>query len=126
MPARKLTAVAAAMTAATLLAACSGGTNAGSASGDNKTLTIASVDQGSIEKVVDAFKAANPGITVNLSTSGADQYQQQIRTQLSSGTAPDVMTVWPGNGNPGATYVIAKPGYLLDLSDRPWAAKLPD
>ncbi|MFC7533284.1 ABC transporter substrate-binding protein [Actinoplanes sp. GCM10030250] len=127
MKSRKLTAVAAAMTAATLLAACSSGTNAGSDGGeDNKTLTIASVDQGSVEKVVDAFKAANPGITVNLTTSGADQYQQQIRTQLASGTAPDVMTVWPGNGNPGATYVIAKPGYLLDLSDQPWAAKLPD
>ncbi|GGN44232.1 ABC transporter substrate-binding protein [Actinoplanes campanulatus] len=117
----------AAVAAASLLAACSSGTDSHSgSSGDNQTLTIASIDQGSIEKVVDAFKAANPGVTVNLTTSGADQYQQQIRTQLSSGTAPDVMTVWPGNGNPGATYVLAKPGYLLDLSDQPWAAKLPD
>jgi raffinose/stachyose/melibiose transport system substrate-binding protein len=118
--------VLAALTAITLLTACSSGTGAGSGGGGDKTLTIASVDQGSIEKVVDAFKAANPGVTVNLTTSGADQYQQQIRTQLASGTAPDVMTVWPGNGNPGATYVIAKPGYLLDLSDQPWAGKLPE
>jgi raffinose/stachyose/melibiose transport system substrate-binding protein len=119
--------VLAAVAAISLLTACSSGTGSSSgSSGDNQTLTIASVDQGSIEKVVDAFKAANPGITVNLTTSGADQYQQQIRTQLSSGTAPDVMTVWPGNGNPGATYVIAKPGYLLDLSDQAWAAQLPD
>ncbi|MBO3743279.1 ABC transporter substrate-binding protein [Actinoplanes flavus] len=116
--------VLAAVAAASLLAACSSGTD--SHSGDNQTLTIASVDQGSIEKVVEAFKAANPGVTVNLTTSGADQYQQQIRTQLASGTAPDVMTVWPGNGNPGATYVLAEPGYLLDLSDQPWAAELPD
>ncbi|WP_430781468.1 ABC transporter substrate-binding protein [Actinoplanes sp. G11-F43] len=124
MKIRSLTALA---TTSLMLAACSSGTNsAAGGDGDNQTLTIASVDQGSIEKVVDAFKAANPGVTVNLTTSGADQYQQQIRTQLSSGTAPDVMTVWPGNGNPGATYVIAKPGYLLDLSDRPWAARLPD
>jgi len=108
-----------------LLAACSSGPGSGAATG-SKTLTIASVDQGSIEKVVEAFKAANPGVTVNLSTSGADQYHQQIRTQLSSGTAPDVMTVWPGNGNPGATYVLAKPGYLLDLSDQPWAGQLPE
>ncbi len=36
------------------------------------------------------------------------------------------MTVWPGNGNPGATYVIAEPGYLLDLSDQPWAGQLPE
>jgi raffinose/stachyose/melibiose transport system substrate-binding protein len=82
MKTRTMTALAAVMTAA-LLAACSSGTNSGSGSGgDSKTLTIASVDQGSIEKVVDAFKAANPGVTVNLTTSGADQYQQQIRTQL--------------------------------------------
>src|SRR4051812_30974927 len=119
------TAFIAALTAVTLTAACSSGTQAKSGGGDNKTLTIASVDQGSIEKVVAAFKAANPGVTVNLTTAGADQYQQQIRTQLASGTAPDVMTVWPGNGNPGATYVLAKPGYLLDLSDQPWAAQLP-
>jgi raffinose/stachyose/melibiose transport system substrate-binding protein len=126
MTARRLTAIAAAITTLTLIAACSSGTNAGSGSGgDAKTLTIASVDQGSIEDVVKAFEAANPGVKVNLTTAGADQYQQQIRTQLASGTAPDVMTVWPGNGNPGATYVLAKPGYLLDLSDQPWAAQLP-
>jgi raffinose/stachyose/melibiose transport system substrate-binding protein len=118
----------AALAAVLLTAACSSGTNANSDSGtgDNKTLTLASVDQGSIEDVVKAFEAANPGVKVNFTTSGADQYQAQIRTQLSSGTAPDVMTVWPGNGNPGATYVLAKPGYLLDLSDQPWAAKLPE
>jgi raffinose/stachyose/melibiose transport system substrate-binding protein len=116
----------AALTAVSLLAACSGGTNAGSGSGgDSKTLTLASVDQGSIEDVVKAFEAANPGVKVNFTTSGADQYQQQIRTQLSSGTAPDVMSVWPGNGNPGATFVLGKPGYLMDLSDQPWAAKYP-
>jgi raffinose/stachyose/melibiose transport system substrate-binding protein len=120
---RTWSALVAALAATAMVAACSSGTNAGS--GDNKTLTLASVDQGSIEQVVTAFEAANPGVKVNFTTSGADQYQQQIRTQLASGTAPDVMTVWPGNGNPGATYVLAKPGYLLDLSDQPWAKKLP-
>jgi raffinose/stachyose/melibiose transport system substrate-binding protein len=109
----------------TVLAGCGGGTNAAAGKGSTTTLTVASVDQGSVEDVVRAFEAANPGVHVNLTTSGADQYQQQIRTQLSSGTAPDVMSVWPGNGNPGATYVLAKAGYLLDLSDQPWAARLP-
>jgi raffinose/stachyose/melibiose transport system substrate-binding protein len=123
---RKLPALVAAATAATLLAACSGGTNAASDDGGARTLTIASVDQGSLEQIVEKFKAANPGVEVRFTTSGADQYQQQIRTQLASGTAPDVMSVWPGNGNPGATYVLAKPGYLLDLSDRPWASKYPE
>jgi raffinose/stachyose/melibiose transport system substrate-binding protein len=124
---RRLTAVIAAVAATTLVtAACSGGTNAASGGGGNSTtLNIASVDQGSVEDVVKAFEAANPGVKVNLTTAGADQYQQQIRTQLASGTAPDVFSVWPGNGNPGATYVLAKPGYLMDLSNQPWAAKLP-
>src|SRR5689334_7403047 len=122
---RRSSAIFAALTSIAVVAACSGGTNAASGSGTAKTLTVASVDQGSIEDVVKAFEAANPGVKVNLTTAGADQYQQQIRTQLASGTAPDVMTVWPGNGNPGATYVLAKPGYLLDLSDQPWVSKLP-
>ncbi|MEV0714838.1 extracellular solute-binding protein [Asanoa sp. NPDC050611] len=124
---RTTTSAAAIVAALTLLAGCGGGTNA--ASGDqaaDNTLTLASVDQGSVEEVVKAFEAKNPGVKVNFTTSGADQYQQQIRTQLASGTAPDVMSVWPGNGNPGATYVLAKPGYLLDLSDQAWAAKYPD
>lgn len=121
---RRVSAFMVAVVTTSVLTACSGGTNAGSSS-DSNTLTLASVDQGSVEDVVKAFEAANPGVKVNFTTSGADQYQQQIRTQLASGTAPDVMSVWPGNGNPGATYVLAKPGYLLDLSDQPWASKLP-
>ncbi|MGA5200500.1 ABC transporter substrate-binding protein [Streptomyces variegatus] len=117
---------AATATALLLLAACSGGTKTGSDGGGSKTLTLASVDQGSVEDVVKAFEKANPGVKVRYTTSGADQYQQQVRTQLSSGTAPDVMSVWPGNGNPGATHVLAKPGYLRDLSDQAWAKKMPD
>lgn len=128
MKTSRLSVLVAAMTATALVAACSGGTNAatGASGSGGGTLTLASVDQGSIEDVVKAFEAANPGVKVRYTTSGADQYQQQIRTQLASGTAPDVMSVWPGNGNPGATYVLGKPGYLFDLSDQPWAAKLPD
>ncbi|MBK3568797.1 ABC transporter substrate-binding protein [Streptomyces sp. MBT62] len=126
MKTRQLPVLIAALTAGALLAACSGGTRAGGSGGGSKTLTLASVDQGSVEDVVKAFEKANPGVKVRYTTSGADQYQQQIRTQLASGTAPDVMSVWPGNGNPGATVVLAKPGYLRDLSGQPWAAKMPD
>lgn len=123
----RLAALIAATVAVGLLAACSGGTNAGSQSsgGDSKVLTLASVDQGSIEDVVKAFEKANPGVEVRFTTAGADQYTQQVRTQLAAGTAPDVMTAWPGNGNAATTFVLAKSGFLMDLSDRPWASKLP-
>jgi raffinose/stachyose/melibiose transport system substrate-binding protein len=111
-----------AVTTAATLVACGGGTNAAT---DANTLTLASVDQGSVEDVVKAFEAANPGVKVNFTTSGADQYQAQIRTQLSSATAPDVMSVWPGNGNPATVHVLAEAGYLRDLSAEPWVAKYP-
>jgi raffinose/stachyose/melibiose transport system substrate-binding protein len=124
MKIHRLAAALAAVSLVTAATACSGGTNANTGSG-SQTLTVSSVDQGSIEDVVKAFEAANPGVTVNLTTAAADQFQQQIRTQLSSGTAPDVFSVWPGNGNPAATYVLAKPGYLMDLSDQAWASQLP-
>ncbi|WP_432194283.1 ABC transporter substrate-binding protein [Streptomyces sp. bgisy027] len=120
--------IAGATAAVLLLTACSGGTNAGSGggSGGSQTLTLASQDQGSIDAVVKAFEKANPGVKVRYTVTGTDQYQQQIRTQLSSGTAPDVMSVWPGDGNAAATQVLAEPGYLRDISDQPWVAKLPD
>ncbi|NUS14819.1 MAG: extracellular solute-binding protein, partial [Streptomyces sp.] len=78
-----LTALVATATATALLAACGGGTKSASGGGGSKTLTLASVDQGSIEDVVKAFEKANPGVKVRYTTSGADQYQQQIRTQLA-------------------------------------------
>ena len=53
MNTRRWPALVAAFTATAMVAACSSGTNAGS--GDNNTLTLASVDQGSIEQVVKAF-----------------------------------------------------------------------
>ncbi|MGV8910328.1 MAG: ABC transporter substrate-binding protein, partial [Propionicimonas sp.] len=48
------------------------------------------------------------------------------RTQLTSGTAPDVFSVFPGNGSPTAVQVLGPAGkFLYDLSDRPWIAKMP-
>lgn len=125
---KRWAAALAGLTAAGLLTACSGGTNAASGSGSGPggsgTLTVATVDT-YMPEVVKAFEAQHPGVKVNLTTSGTDAYQQQVRTQLASGTAPDVLFVWPGNGNPAADHVLAKAGYLEDLSGRPWADKYP-
>ena len=89
MTTRKLPTLVVAMAAACVLAACDGGTTAGSGS-NSKTLTLASVDQGSIEDVVKAFEAANPGVKVNFTTSGADQYQPVSYTHL---TLPTIYSV---------------------------------
>ncbi|MEV5829815.1 extracellular solute-binding protein [Spirillospora sp. NPDC052242] len=117
---------AAALAAATALAAgCSSGTNA---SGGADTLRVAAVatDRAGMEAVLKAFKADHPDVEITTSYSDTDQYQGTLRTQLSSGTAPDVFFAWPGNGNPGAIEVLAPTGYLADLSGRPWTSKVPD
>lgn len=86
---------------------------------DSLTIATTSNNQEPMEAVVEAYKEKT-GIDVNLTVADTSQFQTTIRTQLSSGTAPDVFTVWAGGGNPGAIDVLQGAGYLADLSDRDW------
>lgn len=99
------------------LVACSTGTDAGG--GDAKTLNITAVtnEKAALDVVVPMFEKANPGVKVNVETSALDQYQPAIATQLSSGTAPDVIGVWPGGGNPASMLSLVPGGYLRDISE---------
>ncbi len=121
---RLVTALAA---VAAVTAACSSGTAASSGGGGAKTLRLSSVatDRAGIEAVIKAFEEKNPGVRFATSYADTDQYQGTLRTQLSSGTAPDVFFAWPGNGNPGAIEVLAPTGYIADLSARPWTSRIP-
>jgi raffinose/stachyose/melibiose transport system substrate-binding protein len=115
-----------ALTSLGFAAACASGT--GTSSGDPNTIRVAvsAGDQAAMEAVVTAFQAQNPGVTVRAEYLGTEAYQAAMRTQLSAGTAWDVMFVWPGNGNPSALQVLQPYGYLMDLSDEPWASQIPE
>jgi raffinose/stachyose/melibiose transport system substrate-binding protein len=63
-----------------------------------------------------AFEKANPSIKIKPVFAGTEQWQITLRTQLASGTAPDIFFVQPGNGNPTTMRQLAPPGYLKDLS----------
>ncbi|SEG89001.1 raffinose/stachyose/melibiose transport system substrate-binding protein [Nonomuraea solani] len=117
---RKIAAVAG--IAALTLAACG---SPPQTSEKTKALTIATTsnNQAPMEAVIEAYKKKT-GLDVNLTVADTAQYQTTLRTQLSSGTASDVFTVWPGSGNPGAITILQKAGYLADLSDRPWTTKV--
>ncbi len=111
------------------LAACSNDTGSGGGSADGKTtITWASVssDKIAVEKVAKDFMAENPDIEVKTIITDVDNYQTTLRTQLSSGTAPDVFFTWAGDGNPMAMKVVQAAGLILDLSDRPWVKEIPD
>lgn len=106
--------------------ACSSGPD--SAKGDAKgTLRVSATsnEKPALDAAVARYEKANPGTDIKVNYAALDQYQTTVRTQLSSGTASDVMIVWPGNGNPMAMEIAAPAGYLEDLSERPWAGKIP-
>ncbi len=114
---------------ATLAVACAGGTRAGPASGGSPSgeLRVAGLnsDRTALEGVVTAFESRHPGANVTLTLADVDQYQAALRTQLTSGTAPDVMVVWPGNGNAMAMEVLVPDKLIADLSDRSWVGQIP-
>ncbi|MFI7708517.1 ABC transporter substrate-binding protein [Nonomuraea sp. NPDC049480] len=108
-------------------AACStsGGGGTTKVTASDQVLTLAAAGQGPAKAAVEAFQKANPGVTVQTSFTEDDaSYQQQLRTQLSSGTAPDVFRMWPGGGNTMAVRDLGADGMLMDLSGESWAGGL--
>lgn len=124
MNSRNIAVVAGVAALALGLAACSSPSSSGSnGSGDALTIATTSNNQAPMEAVVEAYEEQT-GLDINLTVADTGQFQTTIRTQLSSGTAPDVFTVWAGGGNPGAIDVLQGAGYLADLSDRDWVGKV--
>lgn len=110
------------------LAACSSSATSGGGSSDPNTITLAATtnEQPAMTAAIEAFKKANPGVDVKATYSALDQYQTTTRTQLSSGTASDIVFVWPGDGNPMAMKTVAGANFLLDLSDQAFVKELPE
>lgn len=98
----------------------------GQGSSGGGTVTFASVgsDKAAAEAVAKAF-TAKTGTQVTVTTTDVDNYQTTLRTQLTSGTAPDVFFTWGGDGNPMAMKVVQKAGLIADLSDYSFAKEIP-
>lgn len=63
-------------------------------SGGEVTITYANFNasggnEETLQKMYEAFHAANPNITVNIETIGYDDYFTQMQTRVAGGTAPD-------------------------------------
>lgn len=83
-------------------------------------------EKAGIDAVVAAYQEANPDVQVVVSTADTAQYQAALRTQLSTGTAGDIVYVWPADGNTGAIEQLSAGDFLVDLSDEPWADAYPE
>ncbi|MFJ6651877.1 ABC transporter substrate-binding protein [Microbacterium sp. NPDC091313] len=104
------------------LAGCS--TNVAS-SGDENTLTVGTNGSIGMKAVIDQFEKDNPGVTVTIQDS-PDSYQQVTATQLTGGTAPDIIQVFPGTGNNVSVKIGGEKGFYSDLSDQSWVSSLPE
>ena len=104
------------------LAGCSTST---AGSGDANILTVGVNGGAAMKTVIATFEAANPGVTVKIQDS-PDSYQQVTATQLTGGTAPDVIQVFPGTGNNVSVKIAGAKNFFADLSSESWVAGLPD
>lgn len=107
------------------LAGCQSGPQQTDGDGNSLSIIWKGSEQAGIDAVLEQYAKDFPDVDVTLSTADVEQLQSTLRTQLSAGTAPDVMFVWPGNGNPASIQQIAPGGFLEDLSDREWADQYP-
>lgn len=121
-------ALALAAGSALILTGC---TSPGSDSGSEEeatTLKVAwtTIYEASATAIAEAFEAENPGVTIDLTIADSDAYATTLRTQLVSGTGPDVFWVDAGSADPESMGEFAKAGYIADLSDEPWVKELPE
>ena len=93
--------------------------------GDTLTIYAQSGDRIPFEAALAIWKKQNPNVDVRVTYADTNPYQSTLRTQLAAGTAADVFTVWPGNGNPAAIQVLAPYRYLADLSKEAFAKQEP-
>lgn len=112
------------------LAACSGfvnsgdeGSGDGGSGGDTVTAYVNTEQSAGLGALIEAFEAES-GLTVDMSSASTDELNQQLRVQLTSGTASDLIRVSPGFSSPVAAGVLGQEGELADLSDASWAGDL--
>jgi raffinose/stachyose/melibiose transport system substrate-binding protein len=122
-----------AIAAAVLVAGCGGddGDGGSASQGGSATLKLAIAQSGGtgenpIMPIVRAFEKENPNIKIDVSQTPIDQYPQILRTQLRSGTGPDLFYGSTGTGAPDSILPLAEAGFVADVSDSSWVSTIPD
>jgi raffinose/stachyose/melibiose transport system substrate-binding protein len=72
------------------------------------------------------FNVAYPNIKINTEYLPPGlTFSQPLLARINGGNAPDVLFTNPGPGGDVSAYHLGRAGKLLDLSNRPWAKRLP-
>ncbi|MCC2594366.1 extracellular solute-binding protein [Tessaracoccus sp. OS52] len=89
------------------------------------TLALATTSDIGPKLFIDDFEAET-GVTVKGTYAEAGALGEQLRIQITSGTAPDLFRSAPGYAAPSSVLNLAQEGALMDLSDQPWAENVPE
>jgi raffinose/stachyose/melibiose transport system substrate-binding protein len=84
-----------------------------------------SAETAGFNAVAKLFEKENPGVKISATFADVNPHQALVRTELSAGTAPDIVQVSAANGNPIALDQLVPPGYLANLSDQAWLNDIP-
>ncbi|WP_117168281.1 ABC transporter substrate-binding protein [Paraliobacillus sediminis] len=103
-----------------LLSACAGGGSDSSSGseddGGDKELTFmfrgGEAEEEAYSKVIDQFEEKNPGVTVKMIVTAADQYATKLKASITGKQVPDVFYIDPGSVR---SYVHSN--VLLDLTE---------
>ena len=104
--------------AAALAVATISGAATANAQGTTLTLMFLGSYQAANEQAIAGFQKENPDITIKASYTAEPQ---SIRALFTTGNAPDIPMVYPGDGSAIAVKQLARAGLLEDLSGEAWA-----
>ncbi|MHB1009749.1 MAG: ABC transporter substrate-binding protein [Propionibacteriaceae bacterium] len=104
--------------------AVGGCTSASSGGGTKQVTALITHEQGAgFKPFYDGFTQST-GYEFKPTTSEVNALVEQLRIQINSGTAPDVVRAALGSLTAGVL-PLAKEGSLADLTDQPWAKNIP-
>jgi raffinose/stachyose/melibiose transport system substrate-binding protein len=116
--ARSLALVAA---AALTLPGCPAGSQAEKNDGETVLTMSAWADDPMAAALIEQFEKDNPGVTIDYTGLPWPNILTQISTEMTSGTASDIVVAFSGRGNALGVQNLAKGNYIADLSDSSWA-----
>ncbi|MGP4114286.1 ABC transporter substrate-binding protein [Streptomyces sp. 4N509B] len=122
------TALAGGLIGALALSGCGFANTGDGGGGDDapKLTTYTSPEQNTgLEELYAAYEEGE-GVSIDASFAAVEELNQQLRVQLTSGTAADLIRVSPGYSSPVSAGVLGDADELVDLSDASWASRLDD
>jgi raffinose/stachyose/melibiose transport system substrate-binding protein len=101
------------------------GGDEGASGGGTVTAYLNTETAAGLEPLVAAFQEET-GTTIDVTSAETSELNQQLRVQLTSGTAADLIRVSPGSSSPVAANILGNEGELATLADAAWAAQIGD